>query len=110
MLVLRGGPRDYEDRDPDPAVDVVLAIEVSDSSLAFDRKRKAVPYAHHGVPDYWIVNLRERTLEVRRGPGEEGYAEARVYAEGESVPVGGRSIRVADVLPRRSKGTAQAGG
>jgi len=45
----------------------LLVIEVAESSLAYDR-RKADMYASRGVPDYWILNLRERKLEVFRSP------------------------------------------
>lgn len=99
-LVLRGAPRDYGDRDPDPATDVIVALEVSVTSLAFDRTEKSALYARHGVPEYWIVNVPERTVEVRRYPRPEGYAETRVYAEGESVPAGGGVVAVTDVLPK----------
>ena len=100
VLVLRGEPRDYEGRDPDPQADVALVVEVSDSTVRFDRGTKTGLYARYGVPEYWIVNVPGRTLEVRREPRAEGYAETRVYAEGESVPVGSGAVRVADVLPR----------
>ena len=100
VLVLPGEAEDFDERDPDPRTDVVLAVEVSVSSLGFDRREKAALYARHGVPDYWIVNVVGRTVEVRREPRAEGYAETRVYAEGESVPVGGGTVAVADMLPR----------
>lgn len=73
---------------------------MSDSTLAEDRGRKARLCAKHGIPEYWIVNVPGRTLEVRRKPRAEGYAETRVYAEGESIPVGGGAVAVADVLPK----------
>lgn len=46
----------------------VLIVEVSESSLAYDRTRKASLYARAGIADYWIVNLVDRQLEVRRDP------------------------------------------
>lgn len=100
VLVLRGEPRDYDGRDPDPTTDVVLVVEVSDSTLATDRNAKVRLYAAHGVPKYWIVDLRHRTLEVRRRPYGEGYAETLVLSEGESVTIGNGTIAVADVLPK----------
>lgn len=100
ILVLRGDPRDYEDRDPDPRSDVALAVEVSASSLAYDRNAKSALYAANGVPEYWIVNLRDRVLEVRRGAGPEGYAETHVFREGDFVTVGAGTVAVSDVFPR----------
>ena len=100
ILVLRGSVEDYDARFPDPATDMVLLVEVSDSSLVRDAGAKAALYARHGVPEYWIVNVSGRTVEVRREPRSDGYAETRVYAEGESVPVRGGTVGVADVLPK----------
>ena len=99
VLVLRGGPRDYEARDPDPRTDVVLAVEVSDTTLAFDRRTKAALYARHGVPEYWIVNLREKTLEIRRKPTPEGYAETTVLGADGKATIGEGTVAVSDVLP-----------
>jgi Uma2 family endonuclease len=57
----------------------VLVVEVSDTTLTSDRTRKASLYARAGIADYWIVNLVEHQLEVRRTPITEpsqayGYA------------------------------------
>jgi Uma2 family endonuclease len=65
LAVVPGRPGDYRDAHPtQPA----LAIEVADSSLAFDRIRTGSLYARAGLPDYWILNLIERVLEVYRDP------------------------------------------
>ena len=52
LLVLRGGPRDYKGRDPDPKTDILLLVEVSDTTLAFDRVDKVRLYAANGIPEY----------------------------------------------------------
>jgi Uma2 family endonuclease len=59
----------------------LLLVEVSDSTLAYDRGRKASLYAMRGIADYWIVNLVDGQLEVRRDPRPDpsqplGYAYA----------------------------------
>ena len=46
----------------------VLVVEVAESSLAFDRREKGSLYARAGVPDYWILNLLDRVIEVYRDP------------------------------------------
>lgn len=46
----------------------VLVVEIAETSLAFDREHKASLYARAGVPDYWIVNLVDRQVEVYRDP------------------------------------------
>jgi Uma2 family endonuclease len=52
--------------------DAVLVIEVSDTTLRFDRGAKARRYAVGGVPEYWIVNLLARQVEWFRNPGPNG--------------------------------------
>jgi Uma2 family endonuclease len=59
-----------------------LIIEVAESSLSHDRGRKARLYAECGVPEYWIVNLVERTVEVHQVPGAGGYEQVSVHAKG----------------------------
>ena len=91
IIVVKGGVDDYIDTHP-AAGDLALVVEVSDSTLSYDRGRKAAVYARAGIPDYWIVNLAERTLEVRRepgprpgSPGGHGYGSPLVLRPGETV-------------------------
>ncbi len=98
MFVARGRAGDYRDQDPGPP-DVVLVVEVSDSSVAADRALAAT-YLDGGVPAYWLVNLRDRQLEIystaSAGPvivGEAGSVE--LVLGGTAV---GR-IAVAEILP-----------
>ena len=68
LAVVPGRPADYRHAHPArPA----LAIEVADSSLAFDRQHKGSLYARAGIQDYWIVNLVDRVLEVYRDPAPD---------------------------------------
>ena len=71
-------PRSYAQGRPQ-ASDVFLVIEISDSSLAYDRGDKATMYAEAGIADYWIVNLRDRVVEVFREPQSDGYCNVTVY-------------------------------
>lgn len=64
VYVVTGSPDDYSDHPRRAA----LVIEVSDTTLAFDRGRKASLYARGRVADYWIVNLLDHQLEVYRAP------------------------------------------
>ena len=90
--------------------DAVLVIEVSDSSLHFDRTIKSYLYAKAGITDYWIVNLNDRAIEVYRDPtiGSDGsahYAEIRSYRPGEAIaPLASpeNMIAVSDLLPADS--------
>jgi Uma2 family endonuclease len=102
VLVLRGAATDYDGRNPDPVRDVALLVEISETSLPYDQSVKAGLYARHGVAEYWIVNLQNRTLEVRRRPNRElgEYDQLTVVREGETVPVGSGEIAVTDLLPK----------
>jgi Uma2 family endonuclease len=71
LVVVPGRPVDYRAAHPSHPV---LAIEVAESSLVFDRQRKGSLYARAGIADYWIVNLAERVLEVYRDPGRDSSA------------------------------------
>jgi len=71
IAVVPGTIRDYSGEHPArPA----LVVEVSDSSLSFDRERKGSLYARAGLDDYWIVNLVERVLEIFSEPVADGSA------------------------------------
>ena len=106
IAVVRGGPRDYlieHPRDP------VLVVEVSLTSLAFDREAKSGLYARAGRPEYWIVNLVDRVLEVHREPAPASsapygweYTSTVVLAPHETVtPLAAPTalIAVADLMP-----------
>lgn len=54
--------------------DILLAIEVADSSLRYDRDVKAALYGRHGVPELWIVDVRGKVLTRYRDPHSDGYA------------------------------------
>ena len=54
--------------------DVLLAVEVADSSLDYDLGRKSLIYAEHGVRELWVINAARRVTHVHLGPGPGGYA------------------------------------
>lgn len=74
----------YGNRLPRPE-EVLLLIEVADSSLAYDRGEKAALYAAAGIMDYWIVNIPEACLEVYRDPGPDGYRSMTVRLPGQEA-------------------------
>lgn len=76
--------RNYRKRRPEPR-DVLLLIEVADSSLAGDQGEKAELYATAEIKDYWIINLLELCIEVYREPRRGKYAECNAYHFGQSV-------------------------
>jgi Uma2 family endonuclease len=103
--VVFGQARDFVDHPRN----ALLIVEVSDTTLRFDRRVKAHLYAQAGMQDYWIVNLADRQLEVHRNPGPEPtrkgryhYASVTIVSATESVSplaVPHALVAVADLLP-----------
>jgi Uma2 family endonuclease len=88
VSVVAGKREDYSNH----PTSALLAIEVSDSTLHYDRTRKASLYARAGIEDYWIIDLIHRRLEIRRDPKPDPtqrygyrYALRTIHALTESV-------------------------
>jgi len=106
LVVVPGRPGDYLASHP---AHPVLAVEVAESSLEVDRRHKGSLYARGAIPEYWIVNLVERVLEVYRDPAPDDGADfgwrycaaARLAPPAAVVPLafGGARLSVADLLP-----------
>jgi len=106
LTVLKGRARDFDGRSV-TAADVALLVEIVDSRMDTARQQKVPIYAKHGIAEYWIVDLRKRVVEVRRGPiAETGeWKEMRIYDESESIEPSARpgsSVAVEDLLPRKA--------
>lgn len=100
FMLLHPVPDFYYEKQPN-ANDVLLLIEVSDTSLQFDQNQKLHLYARHGVPEYWLLNLNDTCLEVYRKPHGEVYAEKTTHYIGDNVTLSQLpeiSIQVADIL------------
>lgn len=107
VSVVPGTLEDYESEHPSRPV---LVVEVSLSRLGFDRGRKGSLYARARVPEYWIVNLVDRVVEVQRDPRRSKaarygwrYADVRILRAGDAItPLAApaASVPVADLLPR----------
>lgn len=65
--------------------DVLLIVEVSDTTLDYDRNRKIPLYAKVRIPEVWIVNLQNGTIEVHTQPGDYSYSLVKVLRRGEEV-------------------------
>jgi Uma2 family endonuclease len=103
-VFARGDRKTLAGRHP-TADEVGLVVEVSDSTLRFDHIIKLPLYARAGIPEYWIVNLVDFTVEVYTEPTfDNGYANRHDYKPSESVPltldgVAIASLLVTDLLP-----------
>ncbi|HTQ09984.1 MAG TPA: Uma2 family endonuclease [Fimbriimonadaceae bacterium] len=101
------GPCDrYRSRHPGPQ-DLLLIVEVADSSVHKDTKLKVALYAEFGIPEYWVLNLKTDCLEIYRDPVEDANGRWR-YANVEVVrrdgyagllPAPEARISVSDLLP-----------
>ena len=82
--------------------EILLIIEVSDSTLAYDRTSKTNMYAEAGIPETWIMNLPEDCIEVFTEPGDQGYAQQTIYRRGDRfspAALADVEFAVADLLP-----------
>lgn len=61
------------------AEDVLLIVEVADTSLRFDRETKVPLYARNGISEVWLVDLQSLRVEVFQEPRPEGYAKSRIH-------------------------------
>jgi Uma2 family endonuclease len=84
VAVLKPRLDGYAAAHPEPA-DVLLLIEVADSSLARDREVKLPLYAAAGVAEVWLVNLQANHIHLHRDPGPTGYRSGRIARRGETV-------------------------
>ncbi|WP_230842451.1 Uma2 family endonuclease [Gloeobacter morelensis] len=71
VCVARGELKDYLERHPRPE-DLLLVVEVADSSLGFDLGAKAAAYARAGVPTYWVLDVQGRALHVHEEASSDG--------------------------------------
>jgi hypothetical protein len=106
IAVVPGGPRDYIGTGHPKSA--LLVVEVSDTTLWFDRKRKGPRYARAQYQDYWIVNLIDRCVEVYRKPVADPsarlgwrYADVSILKPPASIKPMAASgeIQIADLLP-----------
>lgn len=78
--------------------DVLVVMEVSDSTYEFDRYVKLPIYANNGVPEYWLINLKEKCIEVYEDPVLNKYRINNCYLLGDEIPVLDEMISVSQVL------------
>jgi len=101
IAVVPGRHSDYVSAHPTTAL---LVVEVADTSLLPDRLTKAAIYATAGIPEYWVVNLRDDCVEVFRAPDQSAgrYNENIIAHRGDRVDLvsfSDTSIAVDDLLP-----------
>ena len=101
IAVTVGSNDDYETHHPAPS-ELVLLVEISDTTLRRDKTTKAQLYAQSGVLEYWVANVAKREIIRHRKPKRTGYAEIVTLGPEEMLSPEGRpenSIRVGDLFP-----------
>lgn len=76
--------RDYYDRHPTPN-ELFLVIEVADSTLLFDMGTKAQVYAQAGISEYWVIDVKNKQINVHRQPSPEKYQSKTVVEAGTTL-------------------------
>lgn len=84
VVLLRPRPDKYASQPPTLA-DVLLVVEVGDSSARLDHQVKSPLYAREGIPDLWLAELDDDVVLVPRDPAPDGYRTSRIYRRGESI-------------------------
>ena len=106
IALVKLEPTDYENAHP-TAADVLLIIEVADSTLAGDLTIKNTLYAQAGIEDYWVLDVKNQQLHVLREPTETGYQSVEVLDKNQAIaPVAfpESPIQIADILsPQQTK-------
>lgn len=84
LVLLRPRGVSYS-RELPAAQDVVLAVEVADTTARFDRIVKARLYARAGIPEFWLCLPADGVVEIYRGPTADGYADLTQHGPGQTV-------------------------
>ena len=81
--------------------ELLLAVEIADSTAGFDLSRKALLYASAVVPEYWVLDFERGRLVAHREPSEAGYRLTRWFAEPDTLALTNctETVRVGDLLP-----------
>jgi Uma2 family endonuclease len=101
IAVVKGTPQRYIGRFPRPE-EILLIVEIAESSLTYDRETKGSLYAGAGIRKYWILNLTDRCLEVHRDPQDSVWTTRfMVPSDGSiaSLVAPDSLIAVSEILP-----------
>jgi Uma2 family endonuclease len=80
IAVVKPDPLDYETHHPE-VLDIFFLVEVSDSTTRYDCGEKALAYARAGIQEYWVLDLKQRRLNLFCQPSELGYGNHRILSE-----------------------------
>jgi Uma2 family endonuclease len=107
LLASEGAPGQHPTPD-----DVLLIIEVADTSLEHDRDIKLPLYAAAGIPEYWLVNLSDRSIDVYREPDGKSYARRIRHRADDSLRLaalpGLEAIQTSDLFPDETRAASSS--
>lgn len=101
IAVTLGPTTAYRDRHPGPN-DLLLVVEVSDTTRQFDMTTKALLYARVGIREYWVMDITKHQIHVYRSPTPNGYTDVTTHGENADVSLAERpdaSIQFSALLP-----------
>ena len=100
FMLLRPDSNDYTTRHP-TAEDVLLLVEVAESSLSYDQNEKMHFYAQYNIAEYWLLNLNDYCLEVYRQPHKDLYQQKMTLRKGDTITLSqlnSITINISDIL------------
>jgi len=96
VVLARGEIGQYDHRHPTPK-DVGVLMEVGDSTVLDDRRYKGILYAREKVPEFWLINIPARKVEVCTKPRAGKYQKKVEYTEKQTVPLFLDGVKIADI-------------
>ncbi|MEO1593111.1 MAG: Uma2 family endonuclease [Cyanobacteria bacterium J06632_22] len=100
VTVTVSDPQEFATHHPGPE-EILLLIEVSDSSLKYDLETKAVAYAIAGIEEYWVLDVDNRRLFVHQQPTLTGYRTTDAYTDADEIAplvLKDFKVQIADML------------
>jgi Uma2 family endonuclease len=104
LAIVKGTILDYADHHPHPE-DIHLIVEVADSTLKKDCEVKDKLYSQAGIPEYWVVDLKNRQLHIFRDPTPTGYTSHLLTTESQTaspLAFSNISLSIGSILPPAS--------
>lgn len=105
LAVVKGDILDYSERHPSPS-DILLIVEVADATLKTDSEVKDKLYARANIPEYWVLDLKNRQLIVFRNPTATGYSDRLVAGVRDVISPTAfekRGVVVEEILPPEAR-------
>ncbi len=84
IVLAKWNETEYSEGHPTPA-DILLIMEISDTTLTYDREAKAKAYSRNGIQQYLLLNLQNETIEDFREPSDDAYQFKRTLRKGDSL-------------------------